>query len=99
LNAIEKAFIKKIDHNEKYYKFLIFHPVNQIKIHILMIFFTAVYVKVDKRKTLIKMKEWTFEELFCQNYYCLKCIQKIRNENVGFELANMEDNIIELDKD
>ncbi|ETN99890.1 hypothetical protein RFI_37577, partial [Reticulomyxa filosa] len=47
------------------------------------------------------MKEQTFEELFCQNYYCLewKDIKKIRNENVRFELVNMENNIIESDKD
>ncbi|ETO02455.1 hypothetical protein RFI_34976 [Reticulomyxa filosa] len=64
------------------------------------IFFTTTYVKVDKRKTLIKMKEQTFEKLFCQNYYCLewKDIQKIKNENVMFELINMEDNIIRYEK-
>ncbi|ETO02011.1 hypothetical protein RFI_35427, partial [Reticulomyxa filosa] len=46
------------------------------------------YVKVDERKTLIKMKELTFEELLRQSYYCLKWkdFQKIRNENVKLEL-------------
>ncbi|ETO03550.1 hypothetical protein RFI_33852 [Reticulomyxa filosa] len=47
------------------------------------------------------MKKQTFEKFFCQSYYCLewKDIQKIRNENVRFELVNMEDNIIKSDKD
>ncbi|ETO00830.1 hypothetical protein RFI_36610, partial [Reticulomyxa filosa] len=56
------------------------------------IFFTTAYVKVDKRKILIKMKDQTFGELFYQNYYCLKWkdIQKIRNENVRFELTRCE---------
>ncbi|ETN99537.1 hypothetical protein RFI_37933, partial [Reticulomyxa filosa] len=59
------------------------------------------YVKVDKRKTLIKMKELTFEELLYQSYHCLerKDIQKMRNENVKLDLTNMKDDIIESDKD
>ncbi|ETO32716.1 hypothetical protein RFI_04400, partial [Reticulomyxa filosa] len=58
-------------------------------------------LNVDKRKTLIKMKELTVEELFRQSYTCLerKDFQKIRNENVKLELVNMKDNIIESDND
>ncbi|ETO03160.1 hypothetical protein RFI_34250, partial [Reticulomyxa filosa] len=59
------------------------------------------YVIVDKRKTLIKMKELTFEELFRQSHSCLerKDIQKMRNEHVKLDLTNMKDNIIESDRD
>ncbi|ETO03376.1 hypothetical protein RFI_34034, partial [Reticulomyxa filosa] len=59
------------------------------------------YVKVDERESLIKMKELTIEKLVCQSYHCLewKDIQKIRNEHVKLDLANMEGNIIESDKD
>ncbi|ETO00056.1 hypothetical protein RFI_37403, partial [Reticulomyxa filosa] len=71
--------------------------VNKLCI-ILLLFFSF---ELQYQNILIKMKKQTFEELFCQNYYCLKWkdIQKTRNENVRFELVNMEDNIIKSDKD
>ncbi|ETN98240.1 hypothetical protein RFI_39270 [Reticulomyxa filosa] len=46
------------------------------------------------------MKEVTFEELFRQVHYCLewKDLQKMRNENLKLELADMKDNMIESDE-
>ncbi|ETO32400.1 hypothetical protein RFI_04718 [Reticulomyxa filosa] len=59
------------------------------------------YVIVDGRKKLIKMKELTFKELFCQSCYCLesKDFQKKNKENMKLQLVNMNDNIVESDKD
>ncbi|ETO35222.1 hypothetical protein RFI_01852 [Reticulomyxa filosa] len=55
---------------------------------------------MDERKKLIKMKEVTFEELFRQVHNCLewKDLQKMRNDNVKLELADMNDNMIESDE-
>ncbi|ETO35864.1 heat shock protein 70, partial [Reticulomyxa filosa] len=62
-------------------------------------FFTA-YVLIDEKKELIKMKELTFKELFCQIYNCLESdkFQKIYKENLKLQLVNMENNIIESDE-
>ncbi|ETO31826.1 hypothetical protein RFI_05290 [Reticulomyxa filosa] len=59
------------------------------------------YVIIDEIKKLIKMKELTFEELLRQSYNCLKLehFQKMNNEYLKLQLVNMNDNVIESDKD
>ncbi|ETN98778.1 hypothetical protein RFI_38709, partial [Reticulomyxa filosa] len=59
------------------------------------------YVIIDERKKVIKMKELSFEELLFQANHCLesKDFQKIYNENLKLQLADMRNNIIESDKD
>ncbi|ETO01755.1 ras-related protein Rap-1A [Reticulomyxa filosa] len=58
------------------------------------------YVIVDERKKLIKLNVVTFEELFRQVHNCLewKDVQKMINENLKLEFANMKDSIIESDE-
>ncbi|ETO02501.1 hypothetical protein RFI_34929, partial [Reticulomyxa filosa] len=59
------------------------------------------YVIVDERKMSIKMKELTFDELFCQICTCLepKYLLKINNEPFKMQLVDMKNNTIESDED
>ncbi|ETO08036.1 hypothetical protein RFI_29355 [Reticulomyxa filosa] len=57
-------------------------------------------IKVEERMKQIEMKELTFEELLRQSYNCLEWsdFQKMRNENLKLELADMNKNIIGTDE-
>ncbi|ETO12886.1 hypothetical protein RFI_24489 [Reticulomyxa filosa] len=55
---------------------------------------------VDETKKLIKMKNLTLEELIQQIYRCLNLqhFQKMKQENLTFEIVDMRDNIIDSDE-
>ncbi|ETO07240.1 hypothetical protein RFI_30152, partial [Reticulomyxa filosa] len=58
------------------------------------------YVIVDETKKVIKMKDLTLEELIQQIYYCLSLqyFRKMKQENLTFEIVDINDNIIDSDE-
>ncbi|ETO07241.1 caspase-8, partial [Reticulomyxa filosa] len=58
------------------------------------------YVIVDETKKLIKMKNLTLEELIQQIYCCLSLhyFRKMKQENLTFEIFDINDNIINSDE-